>query len=320
MKGRRKKMTEKIKKIKVIAIGGPTASGKTEASLILAKKYNGAIVSCDSRQIYQEMDVATDKISYALPYRDPIIFRDIEHYGINIATIDKPFTLYDWMKYCNEVTRKINEQGNIPFLVGGTGLYIQSIIDNYRLELNFDAKLRSKLNKLTLSELQNMLKKMNPDLYANIDSKNPRRLVRAIEKGQIPNPKSQIPNKGKFITGESVNRFQSLVLSFRPDRELIRQRIENRVKRHRELGVIEEVKKLIDKYGPDNDILNSTISVQEYIPFVLGKIKLEEAQERVVINNYQYAKRQMTWFHKYGNTVFVDNVEEMDELIKKFLR
>ncbi|HPN67766.1 MAG TPA: tRNA dimethylallyltransferase, partial [bacterium] len=163
-------------------------------------------------------------------------------------------------------------------------------------------------------------KKMNPDLYANIDSKNPRRLVRAIEKGQIPNPKFQIPNKGKFMTSESINRFQSLVLSFRPDRELIRQRIENRVKRHRELGVIEEVKKLIDKYGPDNEILNSTISVQEYIPFVLGKIKLEEAQERVVINNYQYAKRQMTWFHKYGNTVFVDNVKEMDELIKKFLR
>ncbi|HPH78553.1 MAG TPA: tRNA (adenosine(37)-N6)-dimethylallyltransferase MiaA [bacterium] len=284
------------------------------------KKFSGAIISCDSRQIYKEMDVATDKIPYSLPYHDPITFQGIDHFGINIAEIDKPFTLYDWMIYCREAIDKINSDGKIPFMVGGTGLYIQSIIDNYELKPDFDVEQRDKLNKLSLPELQNMLKKMNPDLYEKVDYKNPRRLIRAIEKSQMSNLKCQISNKDKFLTGEHINRFESLVLSFRPDRELIRQRIENRVKKHQVLGVIDEVKKLVEKYGPENEILNSTISVQEYIPYVLGKIKLEEAQERVVINNYQYAKRQMTWFRKYGNTVFVDNVKEMDELIKKFLR
>jgi tRNA dimethylallyltransferase len=265
------------------------------------------------------MDVATDKIPYSLPYQDPISFRGIDHFGINIAEISKPFTLYDWMVYCREVIDKIDKNNKIPLMVGGTGLYIQSIIENYELKSDFDVEQREKLNKLSLPELQNMFKEIDPDLYAKIDNKNSRRLVRAIEKSQIPNSKFQISNEGKFKTDEHTNEFQSLVLSFGPDRELIRQRIENRVKKHQELGVIDEVKKLVEKYGPENEILNSTISVQEYIPYVLGKITLDEAQARVVINNYQYAKRQMTWFRKYGNTVFVDSVEEMEGLIVKFL-
>ncbi len=385
------------KKVKLVCIGGPTASGKTEASLVLAEKFDGAIISCDSRQIYKELDVSTDKIPYSLPYHDPILYRGIEHYGINVAEIDKPFTLFDWMTYCRGAIAKIVNSGKIPFLVGGTGLYIQSIIENYKLKQDFDAELREELNKMSLKQLQTRLKELNPDLYEKIDVNNPRRVVRGIERAILssssrkpegrsdigdPENKSQIsnikyqakkthgspiakrpPSRWTFdsrmtkesivnhskslheadgndenneilnrsethpiknririrVQDDKIKKFDSLVLSFNPERELIRQRIENRVKKHQEIGVIDEVKRLVEKYGADNQILNSTISVQEYIPYVLGKISLEKAQERVVINNYQYAKRQMTWFKKYGNTVFVDSVKEMEREIVKWI-
>ncbi|MBU0647586.1 hypothetical protein KJ855_00225, partial [Patescibacteria group bacterium] len=170
------------KATKVVAIGGPTASGKTEASLKLAKKFGGAIISCDSRQIYREMDIATDKIPYRLPYSDPIEYRGIDHYGINLTTVDNPWTLFEWLKYAQNVIDKIVKKDQMPFLVGGTGLYIQAVVDNYQLKADHDPKLREKLKKLSLQELRQKLMKLDQDLFDRIDNMNPRRLIRAIEK------------------------------------------------------------------------------------------------------------------------------------------
>lgn len=308
-----KKKNEKNKPIKIVAIGGPTASGKTAASLKLAREFNGAIISCDSRQIYRELDVSTDKIPYSLPYQDPINFDGVDHYGINIAQADKIFSLYDWQVYANKVIKKIVSDGKIPFLVGGTGLYIQAIIDGYNLENDFDPKLREELNALTLLELQDRLRCLDSTALEKIDSKNPRRVIRAIEKLTINNEKLTINNKF------DNTKYDSIVLSFVPDREVIRKKIIYRVEEHLKHGVIEEVKKLVKKYDAGNQILNSTISIQEYIPYVLGKISLNEAKKQVVLNNYHYAKRQMTWFKKYGNTVFCDNFRQMRKIIKEFL-
>lgn len=301
--------------VKIVAIGGPTASGKTAASLKLAREFNGAIISCDSRQIYRELDIATDKIPYSLPYHEPIDFDGIDHYGINIAEADKTFTLYDWQVYANKVIEKIVNDGKVTFLVGGTGLYIQAIINNYSLENDFDPKLREELNALTLTELQDRLKSLDPTALEKIDGKNPRRVIRAVEKLIINNEQVTKINNEKLI----INNYYSIVLAFEADREDIRKKIKLRVEEHLKKGVIEEVKKLVEKYGADNQILNSTISIQEYIPYVLGKISLTDAKKQVVINNYQYAKRQMTWFRKYGNTVFCDNIEQMRKNIKEFL-
>lgn len=306
-------MLKRKNKVKILAIGGPTASGKTEAALILAAEFNGAIISCDSRQVYKELDVSTDKIPFELPNLDPINYRGIDHYGINITNISQPLTLYDWQKYALTAIEKIVEQGQLPMLVGGTGLYIQAVIDNYVLRDDFDKQLRTELNQLTLPELQTKLSELNPHLYKKIDIKNPRRIIRAIEKSQ------NAVDSENNIKKLDEDKFDSLVLSFNPDRELIRKKIHRRVKQHQKLGVIEEVKHLVKKYGPDNEILNTTISVQEYIPYVLGKISLAEAQERVTINNSRYAKRQMTWFKKYGDTVFCDSVDEMRQLVINWL-
>jgi len=301
-------------KTKILAIGGPTASGKTEAALILAGKFNGVIISCDSRQIYRELDVATDKIPFTMPNHDPIVYEGIEHYGINIAEVDKPFTLFDWQKYAFETIKSITVRGKLPMLVGGTGLYIQAVIDNYDLADGFDRDERDFLNKLPLSELQNRLKGLDRQAYENIDQQNPRRLIRVIEK--LRNKDAGASHKKRRNDFD----FDSLVLSFEPDRKIIEEKIRRRVGKHQELGVIDEVQHLVKKFGADNQILNSTISIQEYIPYVLGKIGLAEAQERVVINNRRYAKRQMTWFKKYGGTIFCRNITEMERKIDHWLK
>ena len=316
-----KKKNEKNKMIKIVAVGGPTASGKTAASLKLAREFNGVIISCDSRQIYRELDIATDKIPYSLPYHDPINFGEIDHYGINIAQADKIFSLYDWQVYANKVIKKIVKDGKIPFLVGGTGLYIQAIIDGYNLENDFDPKLREELNTLTLLELQKRLKSLDPTALEKIDGNNPRRVMRAVEKlsnrDQVLDTRCQVLGKGVKI---ETRNYSSLVLSFAPLREVIKKKIIDRVEEHIKNGVLDEVKELVKKYGADNQILNSTISIQEYIPYVLGKISLADAKKQVVINNYHYAKRQMTWFRKYGNTVFCEDFGMMRERVKKHLK
>lgn len=304
------------KPIKIIAIGGPTASGKTEASLELAHEFNGAIISCDSRQIYREMDISTDKIPYTLPYQDPILHKDIEHYGINLTTIDRPWSLYDWQKYAHQAIEKIDGDSKIPFLVGGTGLYIQSIVENYELREDHDPKLREQLNNMSLSELHVRLKELDKNVFNQIDNQNPRRLIRAIEK---VNYELRITNYDCSENVSSTFNVDGIVLSFIPDRDKIREKVTKRVDIHIENGVLEEVKKLIKKYGPEDPILNSTISVQEYIPYIQGEITLEEAKQKVIINNYHYAKRQMTWFRKYGNTVFCDDTDDMKNEIKQFL-
>jgi tRNA dimethylallyltransferase len=310
----------KNKREKIIVIAGPTASGKTEASLTLSAEFNGAILSCDSRQIYRELDVATDKILTTAEIERqrgedilaPVKFRGIDHYGLSIAEVSQTFTLYDWQQYAHQVIKKILSAEQQPFLVGGTGLYIQAVIENYELAADFDPELRAELNKLSLTELQSRLKKLSPTLITKIDQKNPRRLVRAIEKLENNKEKSQKKKK------EDMN-YNALVLAFRPEGEKIRERITARVARHQELGVIEEVRRLVAKYGADNRILNSTISVQEYIPYIQGRISLEAAQQQVITDNYQYAKRQLTWFDKYGNTIYCRDLEEMQRRIKKFM-
>ena len=168
---------------------------------------------------------------------------------------------------------------------------------------------------MSLYELRRKLRLLDDKLFHSIDNKNPRRLIRAIENKYFADP-----NFEKIVTEkQSFQKYQGIILSFNTDREKIRKKIVQRVEIHLKKGVVDEVIRLIKKYGVDDPILNSTISVQEYIPYINGKISLEEAKERVIVDNYQYAKRQITWFKKYGNTIFCDDITIMEREIGKFL-
>ncbi len=160
---------------KLITILGPTASGKSDLAVKLCKKFDGEIISADSRQIYKEMNIGTAKITKEE-------MSNIPHYMIDIVKPDNNFTLAQFQKKTIKIIKDIQRRNKLPFLVGGTGLYIQSIVDNLKIpETKPNKKLRNRLEKLTNQELVNKLKKLDPQALKIIDIKNKRRLIRALE-------------------------------------------------------------------------------------------------------------------------------------------
>ncbi|HHD92393.1 MAG TPA: tRNA (adenosine(37)-N6)-dimethylallyltransferase MiaA, partial [Candidatus Portnoybacteria bacterium] len=243
----------------LIIVLGPTASGKTKMAIKLAKFFNGEIISADSRQIYREMNIGTDKIS-------PLEMEDIPHYLINIINPDEEFTVAQYKKLAIQKIKEIQKRDKTPFLVGGTGLYIQSVIDNLSIpSVVPDLKLRHQLEEKSLSELQEMLKKLDFESFQKIDLNNPRRLIRALEvclkTGQ---PFSQQTKKGKPL-------FDFVEIGISLSMDQLEQKINHRVDWMIKNDLIEEVKNLLSKYPADLPAF-SGIGYQEIIQYLQKKI------------------------------------------------
>jgi len=352
----------------LIVILGPTASGKTELVLALAKKFGGEIVSADSRQIYKGMDIGTAK-----PFCSPVSFPQkresnsvileraiagskaieslslrgakpplaaerrgnliIPHHLINIIRPDQDFTLAQYKKLAIKTIKDIQKRGKIPFLVGGTGLYIQAIVDNLKIpQVKPDKKLRQKLEKLTEKQLFQKLKKIDPAALDFIDPNNKRRLIRALEVCLLTKkPLSQQRKKGKKL-------FDVLQIGIKTSKEELKKRIEQRTEKMIEMGLVNEVKNLLKKYSPDLPAL-SGIGYQEIIQYLLslreakrrgnltpschsresGNPDLTQAQQLINLRTYQYAKRQMTWFKRDKRIKWVENDKEAEKLVRDFL-
>ena len=291
----------------LIVVLGPTASGKTKIAIKLAKDFNGEIISADSRQIYREMNVGTDKIS-------PLETQGIPHYLIDIVNPDEEFTLAQYKELAIKTIREIQERKKLPFLVGGTGLYIQAITDNLEIPtVPPDAKLRSNLERIDQKKLVEMLKKLDPVGAKKIDLNNPRRIIRALEvclkTGQ---PFSSQTRKGKRL-------FKIIEIGLNPPREKLYQKIDQRVDWMIENGLINEVKSLLKKYPPNLPAF-SGIGYQEIIQYLQGKITLEESIQQIKFHTHQYARRQITWFKKDQKIKWVKNLIEAREIIKDFLK
>ncbi len=297
----------------LIVILGPTASGKTELALRLAKKFSGFIISADSRQIYQGMDIGTSKPEGKLKKikGEKIFFvQDIPHFMIDIIPPDQEFTLADYQK---QVYKILATSQKLPFLVGGTGLYISAIVDNYQLPRGkIDKKLREKLNKQTNKELLEKLKQLDPSTYMVIDKNNKRRLVRALE--------YVITNKQSFARAQKKGSplFNTLQLGIKIDREKLYQRIDRRVHQMIKAGLIDEVKKLLKKYPPNLPAFDS-IGYREIIDYLEGKINLEQAIKLIQQNTRRYAKRQLTWFKRDSRIHWIENTRQAEKLIKEFI-
>lgn len=286
----------------LIIVLGPTASGKTKMAIKLAKFFNGEIISADSRQIYREMNIGTDKIS-------PLEMEDIPHYLINIINPDEEFTVAQYKKLAIQKIKEIQKRDKTPFLVGGTGLYIQSVIDNLSIpSVVPDLKLRHQLEEKSLSELQEMLKKLDFESFQKIDLNNPRRLIRALEvclkTGQ---PFSQQTKKGKPL-------FDFVEIGISLSMDQLEQKINHRVDWMIKNDLIEEVKNLLSKYPADLPAF-SGIGYQEIIQYLQKKISLNEAIQQIKIHTRQYAKRQMTWFKKDKRIHWVKNLEEAKKIV-----
>ena len=299
-------LSEKL--IPVVSIVGPTASGKTELSVNLAKKFNGEIISADSMQIYKEFDIATAKPSAS-------DLKDIKHYLVGNISVSEEFSVSDFVHSASECIKKINNNGYLPFLVGGTGLYLNSLLENIEFESSksSDENLRNELNKKENEELYGILKKIDPESSSKIHMNNKKRVIRAIEffyTAGYPISK-QVENSRKNPPLYDVCK---IGLNFK-NRDVLYERINSRVDKMFDMGIIEEVKK-VRNMNPGKTA-SAAIGYKEILDYLDGNISLCQAKENLKQATRRYAKRQLTWFRKDEkiNWIYLDELKNHEEII-----
>ncbi len=287
------------KKIKLIVILGPTGSGKTDLAIFLCRKFNGEIISADSRQIYKEMNIGTAKT----------IPEDIPIYLINLISPDKKFTVAQYKKLANKKIKEIARKGKIPFLVGGTGLYIEAVCEGLEIpKIPPQEELRKKLEKKDLKELVKELLKLDPEAKNYVDLKNKRRVIRALEVCKI----SKKPFT--FQLRKKKPSYEILKIGIKIDRKKLYKKLEKRVDKMIKKGLKKEVEYLVKKYGWEAPGLDSI----GYKEFKLFK-DLEKVAREIKKNTKNYAKRQITWFKRDKEIFWIRNKKEAEKLVKKFL-
>lgn len=296
---------------KIIAIVGPTASGKTDLAIKIARKFTGEIVSADSRQIYKGMDIGTAK-----PSAKEI--RAIKHYLINIKNPSENYTVAEYKNDAIDAINKIINKGKVPILAGGTGLYIKAVVENLDIpsvkpDWTLRKKLEDKIKKEGLEKVYGELIELDPEAAYIVDGKNPRRVIRALEVAILTKkPFSTQRKKGKQL-------FETLEIGIDLPASVLEKRIDRRVDEMVRTGLLNEVKKLIKKYG-DKQIAFDAIGYKEIISFLKKEISLDEASVLIKKNTRAFAKRQMTWFRKDKNIKWIKKESEALDLTGKFLK
>lgn len=296
---------------KLITILGPTATGKTKLAARLAFRFNGEIISADSRQVYREMDIGTGK-----DLNDYFVDNTkINYHLIDIIDSRDEFNLYSFQEHFAEAYNNIIRNGKIPFLVGGTGLYLSSILQNYNLhKVNFDSDKFRELSIKELPELQATLFNLNPKLHNTTDLLDKERVIKAIIIAEEKNDVSL--NK----TG-----IDSIVIGVMPPREIIKKRITERLKYRLQNGMIEEVKKLIE-HGITFDKLNFFGLEYKFIgQYLQGKLNYNDMYQKLNSAIHSFAKRQATWFRKMEkegvkiNWISTPDFDEAEKIINHYI-
>ncbi|MDP2927056.1 MAG: tRNA (adenosine(37)-N6)-dimethylallyltransferase MiaA [bacterium] len=298
-------------KPKLIVILGPTASGKTDLAIKLAQRFGGEIVSADSRQVYKEMDIGTSK---------PLQTQDIPHHLISLIRPNrKGFNAALYKKEALKAIQGILKRGKLPFLVGGTGLYLQAIVDNVEFpQIPPQPKLRLKLEKKSAFELFEIYRKIDPAGARLIDGKNKRRLIRAVEVSRL----SQKPFWQQRTKQEPL--FETLQLGIKPSETVLKRNIARRTEKMLRQGLEKEARKLFRKYGSRLPSLQ-TIGYQEWLPSLKGRIDAstrKKIAEEIKNHTRQYAKRQMVWFKKDSRIVWLPQshpAPKAIQLVKDFI-
>lgn len=284
----------------IIILTGPTGIGKTEISLEIAKNFNAEIISSDSMQIYKKMNIGTAKID--------LNSTDIIHHMIDIRFPSEEFSVKDFQEKAFEEIEKIHKKNKIPLIVGGTGLYINSIV--YKLsfvEENKDNNLRDYLNNLYeekgIDYIYEQLIKLDKETAKKIDKKNKNRVIRAIEI-------IKSGNKKKDNFREENTDFNFIFIALNMDREKLYDRINNRVDKMIEYGLVDEVKSLIDEGVPLNSQSLKAIGYREVIDYLKNKIDYDDMITLIKRNSRRYAKRQLTWFRRDNRIAWFDREDK----------
>ena len=291
-------------KDKLIVILGPTAAGKTALSIKLAKKFNGEIVSADSRQVYKGMDLGTGKVTKEE-------MQGIRHHLLDVASPKRQFSVAQYQKKAVEVINKILKTKKIPFLVGGSPFYIYAVTQGWQFpKIKPNKRLRKELEKKDALSLIKLLEKLDPERAGEIDKKNKRRLIRAIEIAKAIGKVPRLKNKPMFnCLYIGINMPKAKL------KEKIRKRLEKRLKK----GMIQEVKTLRQQGISWKKLESFGLEYKWVSIFLQKKISREEMKKRLQKDIENFAKRQMTWFKKDKRINWIKNQKEAEKLIKNFL-
>ena len=290
---------------KLVVIVGPNASGKSDLAVKLAKRFNGEVVSADSRQVYKGMEIGTGKITKEE-------MQGISHHLLDVASPKRRFSVVQYQKKAIEAIKKIQRKGKLPILCGGTGFYVQAVVDGLVFpKVKPDWRFRKKLEQKSARELYKYLKKLDPERAKTIEKDNKRRLIRAIEivlKTGKPVPKLQ---KQKL--------FDVLMIGIKRNKKELKERIRKRLKKRLKQGMIEEVKKLKESGLSWKRLEEFGLEYRWIARYLQGKIDYQEMIEKLQKDIEDFAKRQMTWFKRDKRICWIQNYKEAEKLVRKFL-
>ncbi|MDO4480490.1 MAG: tRNA (adenosine(37)-N6)-dimethylallyltransferase MiaA [Erysipelotrichaceae bacterium] len=296
---------------KIIAIVGPTGIGKTSLSIELAKALNGEVISCDSMQVYKKMDIGTAKVTKEE-------MDGIFHYLIDIQEYDQPYNVMIFQDVCRKSIQKIQNKNKQVILCGGTGLYLKAALYDYTFqEETQDEDYLKELNQKSNEELYELLKEIDEKSLEKIHKNNRKRILRALMMAHSGMSKSQREQQQKHIP-----LYDIYYIGLDVDRNILHQRINDRVDKMFEQGLVEEVTSLFKEEKTWEYTSFQGIGYKEFKDYFLDQITLEETKERIKTHSRQYAKRQYTWFknqmpvHWYS----IDQKEQILKDVKQWLK
>ena len=298
-------------KPQIVVVVGPTASGKTSLGVKLAKEFNGEIISADSMQIYKAMNIGTAKVTNAE-------MQGVVHHLIDIVNPTDSFSVAEWVDKAKNIIADITTRGKLPIIVGGTGLYISSLLNGYNFH-NVDKSSKTReyytdlCTKFGADYVYDILKSKAPDVAKNIDKSKTKAVIRALE---------VIDTTGEFNYAPQEKPYNALVLGLDVERSVLYDRINARVDEMLNLGLIDECKSLIANYGLNNNSQSAgAIGYKEIFPYLRGEISYDDMVNQIKQHSRNYAKRQVTWFKRVDNLIWVKptNYTKIEKLVTDFL-
>ena len=282
-------------KDKIIVICGPTASGKTSLGINLANKINGEIISADSMQIYKDFSIGSSKPTEEERKQAP-------HHLVDFVDADKRYSVADYKEDCQNAINDILSRGKVPIIVGGTGLYIDSIIYNIKyLQISTDYTYRKQLEAIPLEELYKRAMEIDPRAMEKISSNDRKRISRVLEIYHLTgHNKTELEAES---IGDEIYDFRTFVLNW--PREQLYERVNTRVDKMIEQGLVDEVKGVLKKYKNFPTSMQA-LGYKEIRLYLDGIITLDEAIELIKKESRHYAKRQLTWFRKYEGAIWLE--------------
>jgi len=294
-----------MKNPKILVILGPTASGKSDLAIKLAKFFNGEVVSADSRQVYRGMDIGSGKIKIqnSKVKSNGLYAEGIRHHLLDVVQPNEYFSVARYQKLALKTIKDIQRRGKLPIICGGTGLYISALIEGWQLiNVPPSDSFRQELEKLNKEELFSKLEQLDSQRAKTIDKNNKRRLIRALEiaalKGSVPPLIKKPPQWDVFVLG------------IRKDKEELKKLILKRLKKRLSEGMIKEVKKLKEEGVSSKRLEEFGLEYRWLNRYLENKCNLEEMKKNLFKDSCHYAKRQMTWFKKMKNIWWVENEKE----------